>query len=34
MNSEGKQSAIGSPLFEVEIDVPLVSGLLEQQHPD
>jgi aminoglycoside phosphotransferase (APT) family kinase protein len=34
MESEGKPSAIGTPISEFEIDVPLVYSLLEEQHPD
>ncbi|MBE9040599.1 hypothetical protein IQ235_07355 [Oscillatoriales cyanobacterium LEGE 11467] len=34
MVSKGKASAIGTPIAELEIDVPLVSKLLEEQHRD
>jgi aminoglycoside phosphotransferase (APT) family kinase protein len=34
MESEGNSSAIGTPISELEIDVPLVYSLLEEQHPD
>lgn len=34
MSSEKSFSSIGTPLSEIEIDVPLVYGLLKEQHPD
>jgi aminoglycoside phosphotransferase (APT) family kinase protein len=34
MSSERASNLIGTPISEIEIDVPLVSGLLAEQHPD
>lgn len=34
MSSERKLSSIGTPIAEVELDVPLVYRLLNEQHPD
>jgi aminoglycoside phosphotransferase (APT) family kinase protein len=34
MELEGKSSSLGTPVSELDIDVPLVRSLLEQQHPD
>jgi aminoglycoside phosphotransferase (APT) family kinase protein len=34
MGSEGKSSAMGTPVSELEIDAALVYSLLEDQHPD
>ncbi len=34
MKSQGKSSSTGTPIPELEIDVPIVYSLLEKQHPD
>lgn len=34
MESEGKSSAIGTPVSDIEIDTTLVLSLLSEQHPD
>ncbi len=34
MESEAKPNCIGTPISQVEIDIPLVRSLLEAQHPD
>lgn len=34
MQSEGQPSSSGTPISEIDIDVPLVYSLLKEQHPD